>query len=86
MQRIFRAGRPSGFVRAALITVLPVVLCAFGAVPTAGWVFDTQRSDDWVWFACAALIVVAAILSLRIRREEVPGFSAIDRPPLFPVD
>lgn len=44
MQRIFRAGRPSGFVR-------------------------------------AALIVVAALLSLRIRREEVPGFSAIDRPP-----
>lgn len=49
--------------------------------PTAtGWVYDTTGGYGPLWIACAGLIALSLLLSLRIRREEIPGFSAIDRP------
>lgn len=50
--------------------------------PTAaGWVYDTAGGYGPVWIVCAGLIVLSMMLSLKIRREEVCGYSAIDRPP-----
>ncbi len=50
--------------------------------PTAtGWVYDTTGSYGPVWVVSAGLIVLSMLLSLKIRREDVPGHSAIDRPP-----
>lgn len=49
--------------------------------PTAtGWVYDATGGYGPVWIVSAGLIVLSMLLSLRIRREEVPGYSAIDRP------
>jgi MFS family permease len=50
--------------------------------PTAtGWVYDTTGGYGPVWVVSAGLIVLSMLLSLKIRREDVPGHSAIDRPP-----
>jgi len=49
--------------------------------PTAtGWVYDTTGGYGPVWIVSAGMIVLSMLLSLKIRREDVPGHSTIDRP------
>ncbi len=38
-----------------------------------GWVFDTFGAYDPVWIVFAAILVAAIFLSLKIRKEDIPG-------------
>jgi cyanate permease len=38
-----------------------------------GWVFDTFGTYDPVWIVFAAILVAAKFLSLKIRKEDIPG-------------
>lgn len=46
-----------------------------------GWVFDTCGTYDPVWIVFAVILFLTLFLSLKIRREDIPAFSAIDPPP-----